>query len=213
MTNQPADPGPQSHYFATPDPKVAASTRELTMTVAGREVIMTASGGVFSGDRVDLGTRVLLREVPPPPADGDLLDLGCGWGPLAVTQALLAPGARVWAVDVNPRALELTDLNARRAGASSVRTATPDEVPADVRFAVIWSNPPIRIGKDQLHELLLRWLPRLRPGAPAHLVVQRNLGADSLHRWLQETLPEGWQVTRTGSAKGYRVLTATAPPT
>jgi 16S rRNA (guanine1207-N2)-methyltransferase len=209
MTSDPTPPQP--HYFDAPGPRAAAHRRDLELVLAGRELTMTVSGGVFSAERLDLGTRVLLREVPAPPPEGDLLDLGCGWGPLAVTLGLQSPAATVWAVDVNPQALELTALNAERAGASSVRAVAPDDVPPGVRFAAIWSNPPIRIGKPQLHELLLRWLPRLVPGGQAHLVVQRHLGADSLHRWLQETLGEGWSVVRLGSAKGYRVLTVTSP--
>ncbi len=209
MTSEPSEPQP--HYFQTPDPASVTGQRELDCVLAGHEVTLVVTGGVFSQYRIDLGTRVLLREVPPPPPTGDLLDLGCGWGPLAITQALQSPEATVWAVDVNELALELTATNAGRAGVSNIRTAAPDSVPAEVRFAAIWSNPPIRIGKNQLHELLLRWLPRLVPGGQAHLVVQRHLGADSLHRWLQDSLPGGWTVERAGSAKGYRVLRVTSP--
>jgi 16S rRNA (guanine1207-N2)-methyltransferase len=209
MTSEPQEPQP--HYFRTPDPQTPVSRRELDLVLAGHEVTLTAAGGVFSSERLDLGTRVLLREVPAPPPEGDLLDLGCGWGPLAITQALLSPAGTVWAVDVNELALELTGANAARAEAGNVRPVLPDQVPDGLRFAAIWSNPPIRIGKPQLHDLLLTWLPRLLPGADAHLVVQRNLGADSLHRWLQDTLPTGWTVVRAGSAKGYRVLRVTSP--
>ena len=171
---------------------------------------MVTADGVFSGGRLDLGTRVLFREVPEPPATGDLLDLGCGWGPIALTMAMRSPRATVWAVDVNERALDLTRENAARLGLRCVRAVAPDDVPDDVRFAAIWSNPPIRVGKDALHALLTRWLPRLAPAGTAHLVVQRNLGADSLHTWLAGSLagslPEGFSVARVGSAKGYRVL-------
>ena len=208
MTSEPSEPQP--HYFRTPDPSTPTPRRELDLVLAGHEVTLTVTGGVFRSERIDLATRVLLREVPPPPPTGDLLDLGCGWGPLAITQALLSPDATVWAVDVNALALELTDTNAQRAGVTTIRAVQPDEVPDDLRFAAIWSNPPIRIGKSQLHDLLLRWLPRLVPGGQAHLVVQRHLGADSLHRWLQESLPSGWTVERAGSAKGYRVLRVTS---
>jgi 16S rRNA (guanine1207-N2)-methyltransferase len=209
MTSEPSEPQP--HYFQTPDPDAARSHRELELVLAGQELTLEVTGGVFSQYRLDLGTRVLLREVPAPPPAGDLLDLGCGWGPLAITQALLSPEATVWAVDVNELALELTATNAGRAGVTNVRPAAPDSVPDDLRFAAIWSNPPIRIGKPALHELLLHWLPRLVPGGQAHLVVQRHLGADSLQRWLQENLPAGWTVDRAGSAKGYRVFQVTSP--
>ncbi|GAB3284362.1 class I SAM-dependent methyltransferase [Kineosporia babensis] len=209
MTSEPSGPAePGAHYFRTP--KETSARQEVEIMLAGREVTVTTAGGVFSGDRLDLGTRVLLREVPAPPPEGDLLDLGCGWGPIALTQALHSPQATVWAVDVNELALELTGLNARRAGASRVRPVKPDQVPDEVRFAAIWSNPPIRVGKPELHAMLLKWLPRLLPEASAHLVVQRNLGADSLHGWLQTQLPTGWSVVRAGSAKGYRVLRVTA---
>ena len=143
------------------------------MRLAGRDVEVVTAPGVFSGDRLDLGTRVLLRQAPPPPASGDLLDLGCGWGPLALSLALLSPRATTWAVDVNERALELTRENARRLRTDGLRAVRPEQVPDDVGFSAIWSNPPIRVGKAALHALLLRWLPRLSPGAQAHLVVQR----------------------------------------
>lgn len=197
------------HYFSA-EPTGPDTTDTITVTLAGRDVDVVTGAGVFARDRLDLGTRVLLRAVPEPPAAGDLLDLGCGWGPVALTMATLAPRAQVWAVDVNPRALELTRRNARALGLPGVRAVTPDEVPGDVRFAAIWSNPPIRIGKAPLHDLLLRWLPRLADNAAAHLVVQRNLGADSLQRWLAEELPAAstgaLSVDRLGSAKGFRVL-------
>ena len=193
-----------SHYFSA-RPAGPGLRQIVPVVLAGRELEVVTARGVFSADGLDLGTRVLLREAPPPPA-GNLLDLGCGWGPLALTLGLLSPAAAVWAVDVNERALELTAENARRAGLRGLRAVLPDGVPDDIRFDAIWSNPPIRIGKAALHELLLRWLPRLRPGAQAHLVVQRNLGADSLHAWLAGALEGRATVERAGSAKGFRVL-------
>ena len=209
MPEESSGGGGQTHYFSE-RPAGAGTRHSVPVVLAGRELEVVTAGGVFSAERLDLGTRVLLREAPPPPASGHLLDLGCGWGPLALTLGLRSPAATVWAVDVNPRALELTRENARRAGVHGLRAATPDEVPADVTFDAVWSNPPIRVGKEALHELLLRWLPRLRPAAQAHLVVQRNLGADSLHAWLAATLGPGFTVERAGSAKGYRVLRVTA---
>ena len=204
MSDSSAGAGRQPHYFTTPPPGAPRRTR--TVTLAGQDVDVVTSDGVFSSDRVDLGTRVLLREVPDPPPDGDLLDLGCGWGPLAISLALRSPGATVWAVDVNERALELTRENAARLRLTGLRAVLPDDVPAEIGFAAIWSNPPIRIGKPELHRLLLRWLPRLTPAGSAYLVVQRHLGADSLHAWLQAELGEPFVVGRLGSAKGYRVL-------
>lgn len=177
----------------------------MTVTLADRDVRVHTAPGVFSPGRIDLGTQVLLRTVDDPPATGDLLDLGCGWGPLALTMALRSPGARVWAVDVNHRALDLLRATAADLGLTGLRAVTPDDVPTEVGFAALWSNPPIRVGKPVLHDMLRTWLPRLRPDAVGHLVVQRNLGADTLQRWIADELG-GLHVRRAASAKGFRVL-------
>lgn len=197
MTEQP------DHYF-TAQPASAAERRRAVVHLAGRDVEVDVAAGVFSPGGVDKGTQVLLREVPQPPAAGDLLDLGCGWGPVALTMALGSPEATVWAVDVNERALDLLRTTASRLGLDNVRAARPEDVPDDVRFAAIWSNPPIRVGKAVLHDLLRTWLPRLAPDAAAWLVVQKNLGSDSLARWIEAEL--GRDVERAASSKGFRVL-------
>lgn len=194
--------GPESHYF-DPAPAVESKPRKVHLHVGELALELQADRGVFGSRGVDLGTLVLLKEAPPPPDRGDILDLGSGYGPIAIFLARQAPGARVWAVDINQRALDLTRTNAVEAAVPNVRAATPDEVPEDVRFDAIYSNPPVRVGKAALHELLLMWLRRLRPEGRAYLVVQRNLGADSLATWLTE---EGFAVQRLKSKKGYRVL-------
>ncbi|PWD50044.1 16S rRNA methyltransferase [Serinibacter arcticus] len=194
------------HYF-TASPASPAQLRTIDVRLAGRDVRVTTAPGVFSGDHLDHATRLLLEKVPPPPATGDLLDLGCGWGPIALTLAHAAPQARVWAVDVNERALDLTRRNAEADGATNVTAVEPDEVPDDVTFAAIWSNPPIRIGKPAVHAMLVRWLPRLAPDGVAHLVVSKNLGADSLARWITAEL--GLPVERVTSAGGFRILRVT----
>jgi 16S rRNA (guanine1207-N2)-methyltransferase len=189
-------------YFEV-EPAAASAPRKVALDLPGLSLTLTADAGVFSGSRVDPGTRVLLEDLPAPEVEGDLLDLGCGYGPIALTLAARDPARTVWAVDVNTRALELTRANAAAAGLANVRAATPDEVPDATRFAGLWSHPPIRIGKPALHALLTRWLDRLLPGGAAWLVVQRNLGSDSLARWLTE---QGHPVTRLRSELGYRVL-------
>lgn len=193
------------HYF-TARPATAAERRRLRVDLAGRAVEVETASGIFCPDRVDLGTSVLLREVPTPPRHGHLLDLGCGWGPIALTLGLLAPEATVWGVDVNLRALDLLTANAARLQLPGVRAAVPEDVPSDILFSTIWSNPPIRVGKEALHAMLLQWLPRLSPEGTAYLVVQRNLGSDSLHAWLGGTLEPHFSTSRHASAKGFRVL-------
>jgi 16S rRNA (guanine1207-N2)-methyltransferase len=196
------------HYFSA-EPGTAANRREIDFTAAGRDYSLASAGGVFSASRLDPGTAVLLRkaDLPEPDAAGAFLDLGCGYGPIACVLATEAPAATVWAVDVNARARELTAENAVRVGAADrVRVAAPDEVPADVTFAQLWSNPPIRVGKSELHSMLHQWLPRLAPDGVAWLVVARHLGGDSLQRWLVDG---GWRVERHASQKGFRVLRVT----
>ena len=190
------------HYFSA-EPAVPAAPGTAVLRLPDLELELATDAGVFSHGHVDPGTLVLLREAPPPPAAGDLLDLGCGYGPIALTLAARAPAARVWAVDVNRRALELCRENAAAARLANVVTAEPEAVPADVRFAAIYSNPPVRIGRDPLRELLTGWLSRLAPGTAAHLVVQRHLGSDSLAAWLAG---QGWAVERLASKRAYRVL-------
>ncbi|MFI6828636.1 class I SAM-dependent methyltransferase [Kribbella sp. NPDC050241] len=194
------------HYFSA-EPGSADVRRTVEARIWGREYTFTTATGVFSRDRLDIGTAVLLREVDPPAGSGTFLDLGTGYGPIACAIAVEAPEAQVWAVDVNTRALELTAENAKAAGvADRVHPVLPDGVPAEVRFDEIWSNPAIHIGKAELHKMLLLWLGRLAPGGVARFVVGKNLGGDSLQRWLTE---QGYPCDRTGSAKGFRVLRAT----
>jgi 16S rRNA (guanine1207-N2)-methyltransferase len=191
-----------SQYFAE-QPAAAHRPGTVHVVLPDTHLRLATDSGVFSPERLDPGTRLLLETAPPPPADGDLLDLGSGYGPLALVLARRAPAARVWAVDVNRRALELCERNAADAGLTTVRCRPPDDPGLPATYQLIWSNPPIRIGKDALHELLSTWLGRLAPGAPAYLVVQRNLGSDSLQRWLAAG---GWQADRFAARAGYRVL-------
>ncbi len=193
------------HYFSA-SPTSAENLRRIRVRLAGRDVEVTTAGGVFSPDHIDSGTGVLLANTPPPPSGGHLLDLGCGWGPIALSLALEAPHATVWAVDVNERALDLVRRNARALGIENINAVLPDDVPDDVVFRTIRSNPPIRVGKNELHGLLERWIPRLDERSDAWLVVQRNLGSDSLQRWLAATFDDGYSVHRAATGRGFRVL-------
>ncbi|MCL2735354.1 MAG: class I SAM-dependent methyltransferase [Propionibacteriaceae bacterium] len=194
-----------SHYFHTPTSD--QTPHEVRAVIWGQEYCFSSASGVFSSTRLDPGTSVLFRLTDPPEdRPARMLDLGCGFGPIATALARACPQARVDAVDVNERALDLTARNASTMDLGDrVRVYAPDDVPADAQYDEIWSNPPIRIGKPALHLLLTTWLPRLTPQGCATLVVSKNLGADSLHSWLRD---QGWSVDRLGSSQGFRVLRA-----
>jgi 16S rRNA (guanine1207-N2)-methyltransferase len=192
-----------SHYF-DPTPTTPERRRTVTASIWGRELELETANGVFAGEGLDRGTAVLLRSSTPPTGRPRVLDLGCGWGPIALGIAVHVPGAQVDAVDVNDRALALCRDNARALGVDDrVRALRPEQVEDGRRYDQIWSNPPIRVGKEALHALLLQWLPRLTPDGEARLVVGRNLGADTLQRWLVD---QGHPTERVASAKGFRVL-------
>lgn len=190
------------HYFDH-EPQAVSRPHPVTLRLPDMALPLTTDTGVFGRAGVDPGTLFLLRRGPSPPPAGEILDLGAGYGPIAVTLGLRSPKARIWAVDVNRRALELAARNAQAAGAVNVVVTAPEDVPAEIRFAAIYSNPPVRVGLAQLHPLLVGWLDRLTPDGIAHLVVHRHLGSDSLAAWLTG---EGFACRRFASHDGYRIL-------
>ena len=199
--------GVSEHYF-TASPVVEPEERTHRFSIRGVEHTVVTASGVFSADRLDKGTQVLLDHVPDPAQTGTFLDLGCGWGPITLALADAAPGATVLAVDVNERSLALPTRNAETAGLDNVRTSPAEALLTELRESsrtvdLIWSNPPVRIGKEALHALLLDWLALLSDDGEAWLVVLKNLGADSLATWLRD---QGWDVSRMASSKGFRVL-------
>jgi 16S rRNA G1207 methylase RsmC len=195
----------EDHYFSK-EPSSPLKSKTIQIPVAGGLVDVTTASGTFSPQQLDFATEVLIEQMDFAPVSGNLLDLGCGWGPIALNLGQLRPNTKVWAVDVNTRSIELTQTNAKNLGISNITALLPEQVPADLRFSGIWSNPPIRVGKKELHNLLLMWLPRLETGGEAYLVVQKNLGSDSLQKWLTEELANGYEVSRYTSVKTYRVL-------
>ena len=193
---------PGSHYFDE-EPTTESAPRDVTLLLPDVQFILRTDRGVFGYDRIDPGTKLLLLKAPAPAPTGDLLDIGCGTGAIALTMAARSPGSTVWAIDVNERARDLCRANADRNALTNVQVCAPDEVPDTVRFRTIWSNPAIRIGKPALHTMLLRWLGRLTDDGDAVLVVHKHLGSDSLQTWLTG---QGHPTERLASSSGYRIL-------
>ena len=199
---------PQSKS-SRPRAEIGDKQHSATWLVAGTQLHLVSDHGVFSRQGIDAGTAVLIEQAPRPPDNGNFLDLGCGSGALAMTLAVLSPQATVWAVDINERALDLTRVNLASNKLRNVSVCAPEGVPDDAKFDLIWSNPPIRIGKKALHDLLLRWLAMLSDDGKVWLVVQRNLGSDSLADWLAA---QGFDVAREASKRGYRVISVAGRP-
>lgn len=207
------------HYFSA-HPSSDDRRELIEVSLRSIPVQVETAAGVFSAHRLDTGTQVLLDHVPGSAADqaegrtvATCLDLGCGWGPISLALAREYPQARVWALDSNERAVELTQANANRNGLTTIAAGTRQDLEdrygaewTDASFDLIWSNPPIRIGKDPLHNLLMTYLPRLSSNGYAYLVVQKNLGSDSLLSWLSQELGNGFSVRKYSSAKGYRII-------
>ena len=202
-TNETDETPVPAQYFDA-DPTVASKPQSIELVLPDVFLALTTDTGVFSGNKVDGGSRYLLQEHPLiSPEVRTILDLGCGYGPIGLVAAKRAPQAQVWGVDVNERAVDLANTNAAANNLTNATFTTPAGIPDDVRFDLILSNPPIRIGKSALHELLAEWLERLTPAGRAWMVVQKHLGSDSLAAWLAG---EGWETTRLGSRKGFRLL-------
>ena len=199
---EPASKDSSGQYFE-PSPSSRSAPKEIRLDLPDLSLTLATDRGVFSPDRIDTGTKHLLLDGPMPAEAGTLVDLGCGYGPIACALARRSPAATVLAIDVNERALDLCRSNAERLGLTNVHAVSAERVAAELVIDELWSNPPIRIGKAHLHQVLGTWLGRLAPTGRALLVVQKHLGADSLHRWMES---EGWSVDRRSSRAGYRVL-------
>jgi 16S rRNA G1207 methylase RsmC len=200
-----------SHYFSE-SPSGQSKPSEFEIEVNGRTLVLQSDTGVFSRHGLDKGTAVLLdimsRGNNPSIPDGSFLaDIGCGTGPIALTLAALYPTCTVIAVDINERARALCAMNAQKNGLTNITVLAPEDLDESIRYSLLWSNPPIRIGKTALRQLLLEWMQRLTDDGTGHLVVSKNLGGDSLAEWLTES---GFATKKLASSKGFRVFEVSA---
>jgi 16S rRNA (guanine1207-N2)-methyltransferase len=200
----------EEHYFSS-DPAAPKKTVSIFLQVGGKEFEVEAASGTFSSSKLDAGTAVLLKHHEHFPKDGNVLDIGCGWGPIGISIAAVEKNSRVFGIDINQRSIEQSNFNAAKLNLKNYSAMHSRELPDDLQFSAIWSNPPIRVGKKVLHELMETYIPRLEPGGKAMLVVQKNLGADSFQRWLGTRFPQA-EVSRVATDKGYRVISLVSPP-
>lgn len=198
------------HYFSA-SPQAKHDPGEVTLKVAGRSLTLQTDAGVFSKERIDRGTRLLIEAMVrgnlPLPEHGAFLDLGCGYGPLGLAMAILRPEADVYMVDVNERAVGLAQENASRHGLDRVQVAQGEGLGPfrDVSFHVIVTNPPLRTGKKNVHALLEQAYGALLPGGVLAVVIRTQQGARSMERFLQDMAEQVDEVEKGG---GFRVYVA-----
>ncbi len=200
----------QGHYF-DPSPAVRDRPGEVYLPVGDERLPLHTDAGVFSKGKIDRGTRLLLAAMERGslalPEDGDVCDLGCGYGPIGIAVAKMRPKTRVYMVDINPRAVELAERNVRRHRLGNVQVRRGDGVSvfAPQRFDLIITNPPIRAGKAQVHALLTEAKEWLVPGGRLALVIRTQQGAKSLAAFLETLFPVVEEIEKGG---GFRVYEA-----
>ena len=193
-----------SEMYFTRDPSSASRIARCTFAYRGHSLDFETDSGVFSRGELDQGTRLLLDALPP--LEGDVLDLGCGWGAIGIALKKANPGARVTMLDVNLRALGLCGRNAAANGVS-VECLESDGLSA-VRgrlFDAVVTNPPIRAGKQKVYGMLLESAQALRPGGALYLVIRKQQGAESCIRYLKGFME---QVDKLDRSAGFWVVRA-----
>ncbi len=200
--NSKSQPNYGSEMYFDEKQTIPSNPKEVSYILDDERIILKTDRGTFSYKSLDTGTKILLKLAFEPEIKGDLLDLGCVYGPISISLAKKFPDRRIWSVDVNERSLGLVKANAKSLGINNVFPSKPIEA-ENQKFAAIYSNPPIRIGKKELYILLLKWLNRLDDKGVAYLVIKRNLGADAVAVFLNE---KGFFTTKVASKQGYRVF-------
>ncbi|MFC5401613.1 class I SAM-dependent methyltransferase [Cohnella soli] len=193
------------HYYSS-QPKSASDKQTFEAVLRGHKLKLTSDAGVFSRDGVDYGSRVLIEHMDIP-QQASVLDVGCGYGPIGLVAARLAPQGHATLIDINERAVALAKANAKANGIENV-TFTPSDLfsaVADRKFDVILSNPPIRAGKAVVHRLFEESFDRLNPGGTLWIVIQKKQGAPSARAKLEEIFGED-EVEEVGKDKGYKVI-------
>jgi 16S rRNA (guanine1207-N2)-methyltransferase len=196
-----------SHYY-TPDPNLPHDLRRIQYSLHGRTLEFLTDVGVFSRQKVDYGSHVLIRILPP--LRGRVLDLGCGYGSIGICLAVLNPEARIVMADVNRRAVALAEENIHINGVENAEVLESDGFARlDGVFGTIVSNPPVRAGKKVVYSLFAESIRFLEAGGSLWLVMQKKQGAASARNKLLEIYGNCEVIKKTG---GYWILKSTKSP-
>ncbi|WP_102349394.1 class I SAM-dependent methyltransferase [Bacillus sp. Marseille-P3661] len=192
------------HYFSS-NPSVESKPFTFEDRLKGHSFIFTSDLGVFSKNEVDFGSRLLIEQFEVPDVPGDLLDVGCGYGPIGLSLAKEYPDRKIVMVDVNERSLNLSRINSDKNNITNVHVRRSDLF-SDINeknFAAIISNPPIRAGKKVVHEILERSYEHLAEHGELWIVIQKKQGAPSALDKLKSIFSE---VDVVEKKKGYYII-------
>ncbi len=198
-----------NQYFDE-DPSVESKPVSFAKTICGTEFEFKTDRGVFSRGSLDKATEVLLKEFDENYSGNpmSIVDVGCGYGPIVTFVAKKFEDAKVLAVDTNERARTLCAHNyGHNIGDGRLKVISPSQIDSSLKHDLIISNPPIRIGKTALYELLSFWSITLSEHGEMWLVMAKHLGADSCAKFLKEDC--NLKITRVASKKGFRILKCT----
>ncbi|NQX49403.1 class I SAM-dependent methyltransferase [Paenibacillus tritici] len=193
------------HYYSQ-QPEARHDRRSIDTELRGKSLRFTSDAGVFSKGDIDYGSRVLIEAMVIPDGAG-VLDVGCGYGPIGISAAYLAPKGHVTMIDINSRAVELARENAQHNGIRNVTVMQSDVLSAvqGRKFDVILTNPPIRAGKAVVHQIFEQAYDHLHEGGSLWIVIQKKQGAPSAVAKLESLFPV---VEEVGKDKGYRIIRA-----
>ncbi|MES1030393.1 class I SAM-dependent methyltransferase [Bacillus velezensis] len=195
------------HYYSE-KPSVKSDKQTWSFTLRNRPYTFTSDSGVFSKKEVDFGSRVLIEAFEEPEIDGDFLDAGCGYGPIGLSLAGAFTDRTVHMIDVNERAVELSNENAEKNGIKNVRIYQSDlfsNIDSAQTFASIITNPPIRAGKKVVHAIFEKSAEHLRASGELWIVIQKKQGGPSAIEKLKELFDE---VSVVQKKKGYYIIKA-----
>lgn len=195
-----------NHYYSK-KPEVASSKQLHEWNLRGFTLKLNTDAGVFSKAGVDYGSQVLINAMEFA-ENATVLDVGCGYGPIGITAAKLAPKGHVTMIDINERAVELSKENAKLNGVSNVTILQSDlyEAVKNNSYDCIVSNPPIRAGKAVVHAVFEEGYELLNNGGTMWIVIQKKQGAPSAKDKLEQLFASVEEVTKD---KGYRIFKAT----
>lgn len=194
------------HYYSK-SPSAQSNRKMFTYRLREKEFRFITDTGVFSKGEVDFGSRFLIETFQAPDLKGDILDVGCGYGPIGLSIAATEGNRTIDMIDINERAVELTKENAMINNIENVQVFQSDlfEQVERKQYAAILTNPPIRAGKKIVHIIFEESYYRLQPNGELWVVIQKKQGAPSAIRKLEELFSD---VEVVDKKKGYFIIKA-----